>query len=192
MCVWVPIAMAVASAAQNIMGQKEAAKAKGAMIDQQRLQKIQVVRQMNFAATQSQQDYRNLWDTTSSELGNLDTQALKNKTTLAAGIAESGLEGRSIDAVTRSIEGKDLRARSQVTENYERDYASILGGQYSNWEQGKAAFKGIQEESQKVNVLGNLLSVGTAAGKGYMAGSSMASAYSSATSAPSQASSTSN
>lgn len=185
----IPIAMMAASAVQNMMGQKEAAKAQGALIDQQRLQKIQTVRQMNFAATQGQQDYRNVWDSTVSELEDLDMQALKNRTTLAAGVSESGLEGRSIDAVTRSIIGKDLRARSQVTENYERDYASILGNQYSNWEQGKAQFKGTVEGSQKVNVLGNILSLGTAMGKGYMAGSSIAGAMSSSTAAVSTASS---
>lgn len=145
--------------ATGIMNQKEAMKARGALIDQQRLQKIEIVKSMNFGDAQLKQDYRNLWDSTVAELGDLDMQSLKNRTTLAAGVSESGLEGRSVDAVTRAAAGQDLRARARVTENYERDYASILGAQYSNWEKGKAAFNGIKEASSKVDWFAETLKI---------------------------------
>jgi len=146
----------------GIMSQKGEMDARGAQIDAQRRQKIEVVRQMNFADAQIKQDYRNLWDNTVSELEDLDMQALKNRTTMAAGISESGMEGRTTDAIMRSVQGTDLKSRARVTENYERDYASILGAQYGAWEQGKASFSGIQESSSKVDWLAETLKIGTA------------------------------
>lgn len=143
----------------GIMNQKEEMKAKGARIDAQRRQKIEVVRSMNFADSQIKQEYRNLWDTTVAELGDMDLQAMKNRTTMSAGISESGMEGRTTDAIIRATIGQDLKAKARVDENYQRDYASILGAQYGNWEQGKAQFKGIQEESSKVDWLAETLKI---------------------------------
>lgn len=145
--------------ASGVMNQKAEMNARGAQIDQQRRQKIEVVRQMNFADAQIKQDYRNLWDSTVSELEDLDMQALKNRTTMAAGISESGMEGRTTNAVMRNVQGQDLKARARVTENYQRDYASILGAQYGAWEQGKASFKGIKESSSKVDWLAETLKI---------------------------------
>lgn len=145
--------------ASGVMNQKAEMEARGAQIDAQRRQKIEVVRQMNFADAQIKQDYRNLWDNTVSELEDLDMQALKNRTTMAAGINESGMEGRTTNAVMRNVQGQDLKARARVTENYQRDYASILGAQYGAWEQGKASFKGIQESSSKVDWLAETLKI---------------------------------
>ena len=159
--------------ASGIMNQKEEMKAKGARIDAQRRQKIEVVRSMNFADAQIHQEYRNLWDTTVAELGDMDLQAMKNRTTMAAGISESGMEGRTTDAIMRATIGQDLKAKARVDENYQRDYASILGAQYSNWEQGKAQFKGIQEESKKVDWLAETLKITSSGLSGASSGSQM-------------------
>lgn len=167
------IELGVMAGMSAIAGAAGDAKSIGAQIDQQRKQKVEIIKQMNWGDAQVRQDQRNLWDQTAAELGDMDMAAIRNRATISAAIGESGMGGRTANAVQRNVEAADLRARSRVTDNYERDYTSLLAAQQENWQGGLSQIAG-QAKIQTKSSGAQMLDVLSATVGGYMAGDQLA------------------
>lgn len=145
------------------------AKAEAAQITANRKKKIEIIKSMNYNNAKINLESKNLWDSTVSDLTDMNMQAIRNRTTIAAGISESGMEGRTMKAVQRNVEGQDLKAQSRLKENYERDYTSLLGQQEEAWQSGLAGMEGLVTQS-KSSGLSPFLNVITGGIQGGMTG----------------------
>lgn len=143
----VPIAMAAVQGAQsNMQGQQAAA----AQIDQSRRQQKEMIRQMNYTETNLKMEQRDLLDSTVQEMTQGNMNRVRNMGTIRAAIGEGNLEGNSMDRVLRVTEGDMLREQQGLTDNYQRDYASILGKRYSNNENTVSQIKAMQASEPKL------------------------------------------
>lgn len=145
------------------------AEAEAAQITANRKKKIEIIKSMNFNNAKINLESQNMWDSAVADLTDMNMQAIRNRTTIAAGISESGMEGRTMRAVQRNVEGQDLMAMSRLTENYQRDYASLLGQQEEAWQSGLAGMEGLVTSS-KSSGLSPFLSVITGGLQGAVAG----------------------
>lgn len=171
-----PMTMAVTMGAvgvgQGLVGDYEQMKAYGDAVTQQRKQQVEIIKQMNYQDVALRQDQRNAYDTAVRDLEDMQLNAIKNQGAVKAAVSESNLEGNSMDRLVRDVEGSDLRAANSVTENYERDYTSILGQRYQNWEQGKSSFNSMGK-IRKPSKLSRALNIATSGISGATSGYSM-------------------
>lgn len=111
-----------------------------------RLQKIELVKALNWQEASTRLEFKNLMDSAVDELTEVNFAAIRNSSAAAAGISESGMEGRTTARAQRKVDQVALRQASRVTENYERDYASLLGEREKQWQAGLSAIKGVGED----------------------------------------------
>lgn len=121
-------------------------KQKAAMEEQRRKQKIELVKQMNWADASTVLEFRNLLDSTVDQLTEVNFAAIRNSSAAAAGISESGMEGRTTDRAQRKADQVGLKAAARLNENYERDYASLLGEREKQWQAGLSQIEGLGDE----------------------------------------------
>lgn len=143
----VPIAMAAVQGAQsNMQGQQAAA----AQIDQSRRQQAEMIKQMNYTETNLKMEQRDLLDSTVQEMTQGNMNRVRNMGTIRAAIGEGNLEGNSMARVMRVTEGDMLREQQGLTDNYQRDYAAILGKRYSNQGTTVSQIKAMQASEPKL------------------------------------------
>lgn len=143
----VPIAMAAVQGAQsNMQGQQAAA----AQIDQSRRQQAEMIKQMNYTETNLKMEQRDLLDSTVQEMTQGNMNRVRNMGTIRAAIGEGNLEGNSMARVMRVTEGDMLREQQGLTDNYQRDYAAILGKRYSNQGNTVSQIKAMQAAEPKL------------------------------------------
>lgn len=159
-------------AANGLLNASGVAAAEGAAIDAGRKQKIEIIKSMNWNEAKSRLDIKSQWDQATAELSDMNMAAIRNRTTIAAGISESGMEGRTTRQVQRAVEGGDLRAKSRLTENYERDYQSLLNKKQEEWDAGLSSIVGIQKV-RTTNPFSASLGVVSSGLSGAMMGSSL-------------------
>lgn len=148
------------------------AAAQGAAIDQSRRQKVEIIKSMNWNAAKTDLDIKSQWDSAVAELSEMNMQAIRNRTSVEAGISESGMEGRTMRQIQRSVEGQDLKAKSRLKENYERDYQSLLNKKQDEWDQGLATIEGIPKVN-KTSGFSQALGVLSGGLQGVMAGNQL-------------------
>ncbi|SOO46824.1 internal (core) protein B [Yersinia phage fPS-59] len=142
----IPIAMSVAS---SVAGGAQADQAAAAKNDMLRRQQRETIKAMNIEDANLKLEQRDLLDSTVNELTQGNMNRVRNMGTMRAAIGESMLEGQSIDRVERVTEGDFLREQAGVTENYQRDYASILGKRYGNREQALSTVDSLKAQETK-------------------------------------------
>lgn len=160
---------AVIGLVSNGLQQNGEKKQQAAQEEARRKQKIELVKQMNWQEASTRLEVKNLLDQAQSQLGDIQMGAIRNRSAVTAAIGESGMEGRTMKAVQRNVEAADLRAAARVTENYERDYATIMAKRESEWMASRAevdGMKALSSSSKASGVMGML----TGAVQGGMAG----------------------
>ena len=118
-----------------------------------------------------------------AELTETTLNGIRNQGMVRAAVAESGLEGNSMDRIERQVAGDTVKERAGITESYNRDYAAIFGNRIANIENTKSAIRG-QGKIIKTSPLAHALNVANAGAMGYAAGRSISGESSSGGSAP--------
>lgn len=165
------------------MSASQAAKAEGAAIDAQRRQGQEMVKQMNYSDANLKMQERDLKEQQVAELTETTLNGIRNQGMVRAAVAESGIEGNSINRIERSVEADTVKERAGITDSYNRDYAAIFGNRIANIENTKSAIAG-QGKIVRTSPLAHALNVTTAGVSGYAMGSSLSSAASKGGSAP--------
>lgn len=127
----IPIAMA---AAQQVMGNQQKQEAVAGQIDQIRRQKIQMITKMNYDDKDLQLQERQSYQDTVNQLSQNSMQNVRNMGTVRAAMGETMLSGNSFDRIQRVTQGDFIRSQMGLNENYEKDYAKIMGERVSNYE----------------------------------------------------------
>ena len=183
MCEPVSIGLGMLGVAGATMGASQQAKAEGAAIDAQRRQGQEMVKQMNYSDANLKMQERDLKEQQVAELTETTLNGIRNQGMVRAAVAESGLEGNSINRIERSVEADTVKERAGITESYNRDYAAIFGNRIANIENTKSAIAG-QGKIVRTSPLAHALNVATAGVSGYAMGSSLASSGAKSGSAP--------
>ncbi|CDM21629.1 predicted internal virion protein B [Citrobacter phage CR8] len=142
MCEPVSIGLGIMAVAGATMGAHDKAKAEGAAMDAQNRQSIEQLKQMNYADANMKMEQRETAEQAMQDLTTTNLNGLRNQGMVRAAVAESGLEGRSMDAIEREVAGDTVRERAGITENYQRDYAAIFGNRIANIQNTKSAIDG--------------------------------------------------
>lgn len=161
--------MSAVGAAGAANGQRAAAKQAGMAIAQQNAQKQEIIREMNYAAVAGQQDAINVRDEAVQQMTELNINAIRNQGMVEAAFGESGVEGRSQNAVLREVQGTQSRQvdaiRQGVTEKERAIQYNIETGQLSAIGQikGMGKITGPDSTTQFLGILGGAAS-GAASG----------------------------
>ncbi|UZT49950.1 internal (core) protein [Enterobacter phage 01_vB_Eclo_IJM] len=161
--------MAVAGAT---MSASQQAKAEGAAIDAQNRQAQEMIKQMNDSDANLRMQERDLKEQQVQELTETTLNGIRNQGMVRAAVAESGLEGRSMDRIERSsrlIQSKNVQASQPATVETMR----LSSEPVANIENTKSAIAG-QGKIIKTSPLAHALNVANAGMQGYMAGESLA------------------
>ncbi len=139
----IPIAM---MGAQALSSQNSADKARVAQTEAGRRQAIEMVKEMNIKNANASLEQRDALEAASMDLTSRNMQKVQAMGTIRAAIGEGMLEGESMKRIKRLEEGKYIREANSVTDNYQRDYASIFAQQVGRVEstasQVSAIYKG--------------------------------------------------
>lgn len=186
MCEPVSIMMAVgavAGLASGAMGAKQQAKAEGAQEDARRSNMHEQITAMHRADADMNLEVHDKWDEARAKLTETNLTALRNRGTVNAAIAESGMAGASMDRVARMSENDASREKMAILDNYDRDYATIFHNKVSNVENTKAALRG-SKSAIGTSKIAQALNTATAGLQGASAGASMGQQYKSSTAKP--------
>lgn len=155
------------------MSAADQAKAEGAAIDTQNRQAQEAVKSMNYSDANLKLQERQLKENQMSELTETTLNGIRNQGMVRLAVAESGLEGNSMDRIERQVEGDTVKERAGITESYDRDYAAIFGNRIANIENTKASING-QATITTTSPLAHALNVTNAGMQGYAAGDKLA------------------
>ncbi|ANY29053.1 hypothetical protein UNOSLW4_0190 [Pseudomonas phage UNO-SLW4] len=183
MCEPVSIMMAVGAAAglaSGAMGAKQQAKAEGAAEDARRANGHEQILAMHRADADMNLETQDKHLEARSQLTETNLTALRNRGTVRAAIAESGMEGNTMDRVQRDVENQASHEKMAILDNYERDYATIFQNKVANVENTKAALRG-SRSAVGTSKLAQALNVASSTLSGASAGAAMGSQYKSAT-----------
>lgn len=162
--------------AKGIGGANSQNAAWAASEEARRKQNIQMVRQANSAdANLRLQDTSN-FQQARQQLESASLDAIKTQGTVQTAMAESGLEGRTMDRVKRDVDNVAIRTKGLINENYERDYANIYAQRVSNRDELISYLEGSQP-APKPNVGGQVIGTVIEGIGGAMTGSSLWGAF---------------
>lgn len=165
MCEPVSIMLAVGAAvgvAGGAMGAKNQAKAEGAQEDARRGNLHEQASAMYRERADQNLEVQDKRDEARAQLSEANVTALKNRGIVSAAIAESGLEGNSMDRIQRDVENEASKEKMNILDNYDRDYATIFQNQVAGYESTKASFRGSRSaiRTSKVASALNVISSG--------------------------------
>lgn len=110
--------MAAVGAVSAASGQKDQAKAIGEQRVQQSKQATETIKQMNYKDTQLQGQDRDNYDNAVRQLTDANINTIRNAGLIEVAFADSGVEGRSVDAVVREVAGSDARNADSIRAGY--------------------------------------------------------------------------
>lgn len=180
MCEPVSIMLAVGAAlgaASGAMSAKQQAKAEGAQEDARRKNMHEQVVAMHRNEADMNLETRDKHDAARAQLTETNLTAARNRGTIRAAIAESGMEGNTMDRVQRQVENDASNEQMAILTNYERDYSTIFGNKVSNVENTKAALRG-SNANIRTSKVAQALNVASSTMAGAQAGASMGSGMS--------------
>lgn len=172
MCEPVSIGMGIMAVAGAAMSASNQAKAEGAAMDAQNRQATEMVKQMNYSDANLKMQERDLKEQQMQELTETTLNGIRNQGMVRAAVAESGLEGSSMDRIERDVAGQTVKERAGITDSYNRDYAAIFGNRIANIQNTQSAISG-QGKIIKTSPLAHALNVTSAGMQGYAMGSSI-------------------
>lgn len=142
MC-WIQIGMAAVGVAGKLMGNKKEDKAIGEEIGKLNAQKQETVRQLNYEIAGLDQEQRDQFDQAVSQLQANSINSIRNQGMIRAALGETNLEGRSMDAVMREVEGQDARVADSIRDNYARSWTGIQANKISGVLQTQSSLDGM-------------------------------------------------
>lgn len=145
------------------------AKAKAAAIDASRKQKLELIKQMNYRDLSLQLEQKDTYDQAVTDLTTGNLNSIRNMGTIRTAIAESGLEGNSINRIQRQAEADAIRESAGIKQNYTRDYNQLLAKRYENYESTKSQVDAIKEP-KRATLLGTILPMAGQLGGGIASG----------------------
>lgn len=172
--------MAAVGAVSAISGQKDQAQAIGDKRVQQQKQAVETIKQMNYKDTELQGQDRDNYDNAVRQLTDANINTIRNAGLINAAFAESGVEGRSVDAVIREVAGTDARNQDSIKAGYADSRRGIQSASETNRMQATAAINGAGT-IRGPSAVSSALAVINGGLQGAQAGASMGSAYKSAT-----------
>lgn len=143
MCSAAGVIGGVIGGANAYMGAKENAAEIGNQIAAQNASKLSTIKSMNYELANLSQGQRDQYAATVTQLQEASIQSIRNQGTIRAAMGDSGLEGRSMDAVMREVEGQDLRASESLKANYMDSFWSIQSQKETTVLNADAAIKGM-------------------------------------------------
>ncbi|WP_293935410.1 hypothetical protein [Iodobacter sp.] len=158
--IWVAAATAVFSLFKGIMGGNAQAEA-------QEGQAKQMTAQFNQSVSNSVNQSNQLLIETASKMEADQVQATYGQGAASAVQAESGVEGRSQDAVMNSMKGQEARNQAVTTGNFKMQQSALAGQVFGAYNSLKIGHQGIKDGMQNRGLM-NFLNIGNAA----MAGAS--------------------
>lgn len=170
--IWAAAIGAALSIAGKVMDNNSQNAAWAAQETARRKQLIQMVRQSNTQDANLRLQDRSNFEAARQELENATLDSVKAQGTLQVAMAESGLEGRSMDKVKRDTENVYLRTKGMINTNYERDYANIYAQRAASRDELIAAVEGSQP-IPKQSGASQMLGLAMAGGQGAIAGSNL-------------------
>ena len=176
MCAFIPIAMAAVSMIGAAAANRTANKQIGAKIAAQNAQKQELIRQNNYQNVAIDQQTRDQYDQAVATLTENNINAIRNQGMLEAAFGESGLSGRSVDAVLRDTQGQIARSNDSTRASFENQFR---GAQYNKETGTQSAVASVNGMPQIVgpSALSQNLGVINAGLSGAAAGYSMSSTY---------------
>lgn len=157
----------------GVMQAKEQAKQIGAAEDQQRREKMEMIKSMNIQNQDlTLQDKQNMFDTFARKSDN-NLEAIQANSVVRNAIGESGLTGRTVERVSRDTDAQRIRANAGLQENYERDYSKLYIQREANKQQTAAQIAGmakIQHPSRTAQTVGILMGAASAGASAYFGG----------------------
>ena len=165
MCEPVSIGMGIMAVAGAAMSASNQAKAEGAAIDAQNRQAQEMVKQMNYSDANLNMQERDLKEQQMQELTETTLNGIRNQGMVRAAVAESGLEGNSMNRIERDVAGQTVKERAGITDSYNRDYAAIFGNRIANIQNTKSAIDG-QGKILKTSPLAHALNIASAGAQG--------------------------
>ncbi|WKV24240.1 internal virion protein [Pectobacterium phage LET1] len=169
MCEPVSIGMGIMAVAGAAMSASNQAKAEGAAMDAQNRQATEMVKQMNYSDANLKMQERDLKEQQMQELTETTLNGIRNQGMVRAAVAESGLEGNSMNRIERDVAGQTVKERAGITDSYNRDYAAIFGNRIANIQNTQSAISG-QGKIIKTSPLAHALNVTSAGMQGYAMG----------------------
>ncbi|BAJ51831.1 internal virion protein [Ralstonia phage RSB2] len=180
MCEPVTIGMAIVGVASAVAAQKGQADTVSDARAQQSAQSREMIKQFNFRDAQLNQEDRNDYEAAVQQLENNSINAIRNRGMIEAAFLDSGVEGRSVDAVVREVEGQDAR----VADSIRADYANQRRGTQAKSEQSFLETSGALAGQAKIrgpSAASSALAVINGGMQGAAAGSQLRGAYNAAT-----------
>lgn len=136
-------AMAAVGAAGALAGQKDQATAIGEARVQQQKQAVETIKQMNYKDQALQGQDRDNYDSAVRQLTDANINTIRNAGLIDAAFADSGVEGRSVDAVIREVAGSDARAADSIKAGYADSRRGIQSESEMNRMQARASISGM-------------------------------------------------
>lgn len=168
------LAMAGVGLVGGVMQAKDKAKAEAEAEDSQRRTAREMAKEMNMANANLNLQAVDKAEEAFKQLSDINMESLRNQGTVAAAIGESGLSGNSMDRIRNSVANEASQQKVAVTDNYKRDYASILGSQIANTENTKSAIRG-QSKIFRTSKLSHALGIASSTAGGAATGASLGS-----------------
>lgn len=104
---------------------KDEAKAISNQIAAQNATKIQMVKTMNYDLANLSQEQRDQYDQAIAQLQSNSINSIRNQGMIRSAFFESGVEGRSVDAALREVEGQDARVKDSIRGSYKDSFYGI-------------------------------------------------------------------
>ena len=179
MCEPLTIGMAVLGTAAAISGQKDQADAIGNQKQAAAAQARELVKQMNYKDVSLNQQDRDNYDAAVKQLEENSINAIRNRGMIEAAFAETGIEGRSVDALIREVEGSDARRADSIRADYTTKRRGIQYESEMSHSQTEGAITGMPKISGP-SAVSSALGVINGGLAGAAAGSSLSSSISKA------------
>lgn len=180
----IPIAMAGAAVASSAMGQSAQAKAAAAQTDAARKQKRELVKAGNYEDANLNLQQRESWEATNAKLSDSRLTAIQNMGMVNTAIAESGMEGNSMERLQRVALADESRQAQALMDENSSMQNQLWAARIGNVESTRGQVDAINGKAPKRSVLADALEVGTAGVGGFLQGQTMTSGGKSSEKAP--------
>lgn len=104
---------------------KDEARAISSQIAAQNATKIQMVKTMNYDLANLSQEQRDQYDQAIAQLQSNSINSIRNQGMIRSAFFESGVEGRSVDAALREVEGQDVRVNDSIRGSYKDSFYGL-------------------------------------------------------------------
>lgn len=163
-------AMAGTAMIGTALGQNAQAKQAAAQADAARKQKQELLKQANYQDANLALQQRESWDSTRASLSDARLTAIQNLGMVNAAIAESNIEGNSMNRLQRIAGMDEARQAQGLTDEFNVTQNQLWDQRVGNNETVKGQVDSIDGRAPKRSVLGDALGIASSGGQGFLQG----------------------